>query len=258
MPLFTLITYNVNSVRSRFHVLDYLISRYDPHILCLQETKVADSEFPVSYFEGRGYLVYFSGEKAKSGVAIGYKGGLDVRLLGMGLFGKDLSRLIEVEFDNLKLMNLYVPQGRSPEDEEFKRKLEFLDALIRYIESKYSKNDSLILVGDLNIAPTDIDVHDPKRLYGHVCFRDEVWDAYRRIIEWGFVDVFRMFNPDRVYTFFDYRVKNAIGRGLGWRVDHVLVTSPLVEKVKECFVDLGARKMEKPSDHAPIVAKFDL
>ncbi len=258
MALLSIITYNVNSIRSRYHILDYLFEKYDPTILCLQETKVADSDFPTGYFHEKGHDVYYSGEKGKSGVSVSFKRGIKVELVSKGLSGKDKSRLLELKFEDFYLFNLYVPQGRSPEDDEFKHKLEFLDEFIGYIDSKFNNRDPIILVGDLNIAPTDIDVHDPKRLYGHVCFRDEVWSAYRRLIEWGFVDIFRKFNEGRVYTFYDYRVKGAVERGLGWRVDHVLVTAPLVEGAISCEVDLDARKMEKPSDHVPVIAKFDL
>lgn len=259
MYTFTLISYNVNSVRARFHILDYLFSKYEPDILCLQETKVEDSEFPTGYFKGKGYEVIFSGEKGRSGVAVVFKSSFETTLLSRGLQGRDFSRLMELSFDSFILFNVYVPQGRSPEDEEFKHKLDFLDNLLSYIDEKYSPKDPLLLVGDLNIAPSKIDVHSPDKLYGHVCFRDEVWERFKRFIGWGFYDLYRKFHPEPGhYTFFDYRVKDAVRRGLGWRVDHVLVTEPLFKKAIDALIDIEARLMDKPSDHAPLIVRFSL
>jgi exodeoxyribonuclease-3 len=132
--------------------------------------------------------------------------------------------------------------------------------LRRYFERSFSPEQPLIWCGDLNVAPDSIDVHDPKRLRGHVCFTPEVWEAFNHVKAWGFVDVFRKHHPgeSQQYTFFDYRVPKSVERKLGWRVDHILATAPLAEKSTRCWIDMTPRMTEKPSDHTVVLAEFKL
>ncbi len=252
-------TFNVNSIRSRLHIVLPYLEEESPDILCLQETKVSDDLFPKEEFKKRGYEVYFKGEKGKSGIAVATK--IKPVEVDFGFSDKtEEDRVSILKFDNFSLINLYVPQGRKPDHPEFKHKLEFFEKLLNYLEKNFSPEDNLIICGDLNVAPTEIDVHSPKKLKGHVCFREEVWEAFQKLLDWGLVDLFRLHHPNEPghYTFFDYRVKDAVKRGLGWRVDHILATKPLAQKCKDCFIDMKPRLKEKPSDHTPLVAIFSL
>jgi exodeoxyribonuclease-3 len=158
------------------------------------------------------------------------------------------------------VVNTYVPQGRERETPHFAYKLEWFQRLRQYFERSFSPAEDIIWCGDLNVAPESIDVHDPRRLRGHVCFTPEVWEAFGHVKAWGFVDVFRKHHPGEAqqYTFFDYRVPKSVERKLGWRVDHILATAPLAEKSTGCRIDMTPRLSEKPSDHTVMLAEFNI
>jgi exodeoxyribonuclease-3 len=249
-------TYNANSIRTRLgQVLDWL-SGEAPDVLCLQETKVQDSDFPAEPFREAGYQVVFRGQKAYSGVAIVSRE--EPQEVGFGLDGEDEARLIRAVIRGIPVVNTYVPQGRSPDSEHFQYKLEWLARLRALFERHYSVRKPLLWMGDFNVAPEPIDVHDPKRLKNHADFHPEARAALERVREWGFVDVFRRHHADEPeqYTFWDYRVRNALERGLGWRVDHIWATEPLARQSTGAWIDVEARRAERPSDHTFLVAEF--
>jgi exodeoxyribonuclease-3 len=249
-------TYNANSIRTRLgQVLDWL-SGEAPDVLCLQETKVQDSDFPAEPFREAGYQVVFRGQKAYSGVAIVSRE--EPQEVGFGLDGEDEARLIRAVIRGIPVVNTYVPQGRSPDSEHFQYKLEWLARLRALFERHYSARKPLLWMGDFNVAPEPIDVHDPKRLKNHADFHPEARAALERVREWGFVDVFRRHHADEPeqYTFWDYRVRNALERGLGWRVDHIWATEPLARQSTGAWIDVEARRAERPSDHTFLVAEF--
>lgn len=270
-------TYNVNSIRSRLElVLDWL-GREAPDVLCLQETKVQDADFPAAPFRDAGYHVAFRGQKAHGGVAIvsreepqevtfGFDDGgpstlrLHSGQAGSGQSEPDEPRLIRAVIAGIPVVNTYIPQGRSPDSEHFQYKLEWLARLRALFERHYSPQELLLWMGDFNVAPEPIDVHDPKRLKNHVDFHPEARAALEHVREWGFVDVFRLDHPDEPeqYTFWDYRVRGALERGLGWRVDHIWATEPLAQKSTRAWIDVEARQEERPSDHTFLVAEFAL
>jgi exodeoxyribonuclease-3 len=163
-------------------------------------------------------------------------------------------------YSGITVINSYVPQGRERESPQYAYKLEWYDRLRHLLETSYTNDKPLIWCGDLNVAPEAIDVHDPKRLLGHVCFNPEVWDAFAKTKTWGLIDVFRKHYPavPGQYTFFDYRVPKSLQRGLGWRIDHILATQPLVEQSVACIIDLEPRRAEKPSDHTILTAEFSM
>lgn len=261
MQVFKVATFNVNSLRSRLHLVLPWLEEHRPQVLCMQETKVPDESFPVEEFEGIGYHVVFRGQKGRNGVAIASLDEPQEVSFGLDDGGPaDEDRLIRGIFSGIAVVNTYVPQGQSPDSPMFPYKLEWFRRLREFFNRHYSPDQPLIWCGDLNVAPQEIDVHNPKRLLGHVCFRPEVWEAFERVKEWGFVDVFRKHHPGEAgqYTFFDYRVPRAVERGLGWRVDHILATRPLAERSVDCWIDLTPRKSTKPSDHTPLVAQFSL
>ncbi|MCK9274692.1 MAG: exodeoxyribonuclease III [Syntrophales bacterium] len=252
-------TYNVNSIRSRLHIIIPWLTRHKPDLFCMQETKVDDKEFPDREFKDAGYHIAYSGGKRYNGVAVASAEELDMVSFGFDDGGPaDTDRVLYCIYSGIKLMNLYVPQGRSRDNEQFKYKLEWFDRIIRYLERHSSREDPVICCGDLNVARENIDVHDPKRLLGHVDFNPEVWKAFDRLTAWGFTDIFRIHHREErgLYTFFDYRVPRSLERGLGWRVDHILATGCLKDRSKDCYIDLDARRMEKPSDHTILVAEF--
>ncbi len=258
---FIIATFNVNSIRSRLPIVISWLERHRPDVLCMQETKVADEVFPAKEFEKVGYHVVFRGDKGKNGVAIASPEEPEDVAFGLDDGGPpDEDRLIRGVFSGIPVVNTYVPQGQKPESPMFPYKLGWFQRLRRLFQRHYSPTEPLLWCGDLNVAPEEIDVHNPKRLLGHVCFRPEVWEAFQEVKAWGFVDIFRKHHPGEggQYTFFDYRVPRAVDRGLGWRVDHILATPPLAEKSQDCWIDLEPRLATKPSDHTPLVARFSI
>lgn len=255
-------TYNVNSIRSRLPLVLQWLKKERPHVLCMQETKVSDEEFPKEDIEALGYRVVFKGQKGGSGVAVACLGEPEEVSFGLddGQGPPDPDRLLCCKLRGIWVINVYVPQGQSPDSPMFPYKLKWFDRLLGYLKRRFHPQGMLLLCGDLNVAPEEIDVHNPKRLLGHVCFRPEVWEKFEALKGWGLVDVFRLHHPGEPgqYTFFDYRVPKALERGLGWRVDHILATRPLASKSLRCWIDLGPRKAERPSDHTPLVAEFDI
>lgn len=259
MAPFRIATYNVNSIRSRLHIIIPWLRENRPDVLCMQETKVADSQFPAAEFIEAGYQVIYRGERQYNGVAIASRQKPDAVRFGLPDGGPaDEDRLIAAAFSGIPVVNTYVPQGRERETTHFAYKLAWFERLQRFFAGTYSPRTPLIWCGDLNVAPEPIDVHDPKRLLGHVDFTPEVWAAFSAVRAWGLDDVFRRHHPAEtgLYTFFDYRVPNAVQRGLGWRVDHILATAPLATKSLRCDIDMNPRLAEKPSDHTILVADF--
>ncbi len=259
--MFKVATFNANSVRSRLPVLADWLAREKPDVLCLQETKVQDHEFPVEFFQERGYYVVFRGQKAHAGVALASRAEpRDVRY-GLDDGGPaDEPRLIQATVAGIPIVNTYVPQGQSADSPMFAYKLEWLARMRDHLARHFSPEKPLLWCGDLNVAPEEIDVHDPKRLKDHVDFHPEARAALERVRAWGFVDVFRNHHPGEPgqYTFWDYRVAGALDRNVGWRVDHIWATRPLAEKSVRSWIDREARRAEKPSDHTFLVAEFDL
>jgi exodeoxyribonuclease-3 len=261
MGTFKIATYNVNSVRSRLHIIIPWLRENHPDVLCMQETKVHDDKFPTREFEDAGYHVVFKGEKQYNGVALA-----SLKKAEMVSFGfedgepSDKDRLVTGFFSGIFILNTYVPQGHKRESKQFVYKLRWFKRLRNFLEKSCSSGSPFIWCGDLNVAPDAIDVHDPKRLLGHVCFNPEVWEAFKLVKSWGLLDLFRKFHPGEPgqYTFFDYRVPKSVERGLGWRVDHILATQPLAEKSISCMIDINPRLVDKPSDHTILIAEFKL
>jgi exodeoxyribonuclease-3 len=261
MGTVSIATYNVNSIRSRLHIVIPWLEKNRPTVFCMQETKVEDDKFPVKAFEDAGYHVVFKGEKRYKGVAIASQQKPEEVSSGLDDEGPaDGDRLIHGVFGGIPVVNTYVPQGYDREDPRFRYKLQWFKRLREFFSGQFSPQKPLVWCGDLNVAPEEIDVHNPKRLLGHVCFNPEVWDAFDTVKAWGLVDVFRKHHLDEPgqYTFFDYRVPKAVERGLGWRVDHILATPPLAEKSKSCSIDLNPRFAQKPSDHTIVTAEFEV
>jgi exodeoxyribonuclease-3 len=254
-------TFNVNSLRARFPVLVRFVEKAAPDILCLQETKVRDELFPLPEFEELGYRVVYRGEKSYNGVAIATRSPVQSVRFGLddGLDGPDEPRIVAVHLDGIDIVNTYVPQGHSEDSPKFQYKLRWFERLLAYFQRHYSVHHRLLWTGDLNVAPSPLDVHDPKGLLGHVCYHPEVHQRFQALMDWGFVDVFRKHRPDPgEFSFYDYRVPNAMQRKLGWRIDHLLATPALAQHSRDAWIDLEPRTWEKPSDHAPVLCDLDI
>ncbi|MBI3987405.1 MAG: exodeoxyribonuclease III [Lentisphaerae bacterium] len=251
-------TFNANSVRARLPIVLAWLAAQQPDILCLQETKVTDADFPVEPFREAGYQAVFRGEKSYNGVALISRQEPASVNFGLDDGGPpDETRLLCARIGAVTVVNTYVPQGREITHAMYAYKLEWFDRLRRYFARHFKPTDPLVWVGDLNVAPEPMDVFDPASHEDHVCYHHAVRDAFARVAAWGFIDVFRKHHPEPGhFTFFDYRTPNTVRRNMGWRVDHILATSPLAKRSEDCFIDLEPRLAEKPSDHTFLAARF--
>jgi len=257
--MFKIATFNVNSIRSRLHIVIPWLEKNKPDVLCMQETKVENRKFPEPNFHRIGYHVVFSRSKGRNGVAIASLE--EPKNVSFGLSGepRDEDRLVRAEIAGIDIINTYVPQGFRIDSEKYQYKLEWLERLRNYFEKTVDLTNYVAWCGDMNVAPQPIDVHSPERLKNHVCFHEDARKAYKNIMDMGFVDLLRKFHPqEKIYTFYDYRVRGAIDKGLGWRVDAINASPPLADKCIDCYVDIQPRLAEKPSDHTPLIAEFDL
>ena len=252
-------TYNVNSVRARLPLLLDWLDTTRPAVVCLQETKTQDETFPVDEFAEMGYRAWYRGEKSYNGVAILADREIEPVQAGFNDDGPtDESRLLIARIAGVTICNTYVPQGRATDHPMFAYKLEWFARFRRLLETIATPDAPVLWCGDFNVAPEPIDVHDPKRLLGHVCFHPDAQAALADVKTWGFTDVFRKHKPGpQEYSFFDYRVKDALDRKVGWRIDHIWATPALEARSVDAWIDLEPRRADKPSDHTPMVAAFD-
>ena len=167
---------------------------------------------------------------------------------------------VNTKIAGLHNVNTYVPQGRDPDHEEFQHKLAWFDRFRGWLEGRFTPNDPVTWLGDLNVAPADIDIYDPAGLRNHVDFHPDAQAALERVRTWGFIDVFRKHHPDEPnqYTYFDYRARNPIERNIGWRIDHIWATEALATQSTDAWIDVEARRADRPSDHTFLVASFEL
>jgi exodeoxyribonuclease-3 len=251
-------TYNANGIRARLPSVLAWLQRETPDVLGIQETKAQDADFPADAFREAGYQVVFRGQKAHAGVALVSKE--EPTLLDFGLDDggePDEPRLIRAVIHGISIVNTYVPQGRSIDSPHFQYKLQWFARLRQLFDKHYTREEPLLWMGDLNVAPDPIDVHDPKRLAKHVDFHPDAREALQRVRDWGFEDVFRMHCPGPGhYTYWDYRIRTALEHNRGWRIDHIWATQPLAAKSTRAWIDVEARHGERPSDHTYLIAEF--
>ncbi len=246
-----LVTWNVNSIRIRLERTLAWIDRHQPDVLCMQETKVQDELFPLEPFVERGYQVELHGQKTYNGVAIASRLPMSGVARGFASPGGDepeQARLMSAEVAGVRVVNAYFPNGEAPGTQKYERKLEWMDRLRQHLTGTCDLRAPLILCGDFNVAPEDRDVHcsEPERR------------ALREIVGVGLVDSFRHLRPEPgLYSWWDYR-QLSFPKNRGLRIDHVLVTPPLVACAREMAIDRDERKGKQPSDHAPVVATFEL
>jgi exodeoxyribonuclease-3 len=253
-----LASWNVNSLKVRLpHLLDWL-GHQEVDLLALQETKLEDENFPRAAIEAAGYRVVFSGQKTYNGVALLAKSGsanetgiADV-LCGNPLFPDTQKRLITGTIAGMRVVCAYVPNGQSPGSDKYAYKLAWLESLRCWLEAELRQYPSLVLCGDFNIAPEDRDVHDPKAWAGAILCSPPERAAFRGLLDLGLVDAFRCFaQPENSFSWWDYRMLG-FQKNKGLRIDHILLSKTLAARCRAAGIARALRKLERPSDHAPV------
>jgi exodeoxyribonuclease III len=253
-----LATWNVNSLKVRLgHLLDWL-KEAQPDVACLQETKTEDASFPVAELRAAGYHAVYSGQRAYNGVAILSRSEIRDVACGIPDFADDLKRCIAGTVNGVRIVCLYAPNGEAPGTDKYAYKMRWYDALASWMRGELARRDSLALLGDMNVAPEDRDVHNPKRWEGKIHVSEPEREALRKLMAVGFTDAFRLFEqPEKQFSWWDYRLK-AFERGWGLRIDLALLSAPLVKRCTACTIDIKPRKRERPSDHAPVVLTLEI
>jgi len=249
-------TWNVNSLRVRLNQVLGWLQQEQPDILCLQETKLVDDNFPEAELRDCGYNVVYSGQKTYNGVATLSR--IDAREVVAGIPGyhDPQKRVLAASVDHVRVINVYVPNGQQVGSQKYEYKLDWLRKLQAFVEAELSRYSDLFLLGDFNIAPEDRDVYDPESWAGKVLCSEPEREAFRALVRTGLYDSFRKFEQEPgIFSWWDYRAA-AFRRKRGLRIDHLLCSAPLYESCLACRVDSGPRILERPSDHAPVVAEF--
>ena len=259
-------TWNVNSIRTRLDQVQAWLQDAQPDLLCLQETKVDDPLFPHEVFEAQGYQVHFHGQKAYNGVALVSRQPLeDVRLGFTGELPEDAEalqlgeqkRVISALVNDIRIVNVYVPNGSALKSEKYPYKLEWLSCLNRYLSAQAKRDEPLCLVGDFNIALEARDIHHPERLTGGIMASELEREALLNVLGDRLHDVFRVFEPDaNHWSWWDYR-SGAWDRDQGWRIDHIYLCDELLSQARSCVIHKHLRGHEKPSDHAPVTVDLN-
>ena len=253
-----LATWNVNSLKVRLpHVVDWLESAA-PDVLCLQETKLEDKNFPLADIEALGYRAVFRGQKTYNGVALISKAEAFDIINAIPDFEDEQKRILAATIAGVRVICAYIPNGQSLDSDKYQYKLKWLAALRGWVAAEIKRQPKLALLGDYNIAPEDRDVHDPKAWEGNVLVSEPERAAFRALIDLGLKDSYRLFEqPEKTYTWWDYRMM-AFRRNRGLRIDHILLSDALAPSCTSCIIDKAPRKLERPSDHAPVVVELSL
>lgn len=248
-------TWNVNSLNVRLpHVLDWL-AQSPVDALCLQELKLDTPKFPLAAFEDAGWHAVWSGQKTYNGVAIISKRPMTDVCINLPTYPDPQQRVIAATLDGVRIVCAYFPNGQSLDSEKYPYKLAWLDGLISWIGAEKGKFEQIALLGDYNIAPTDLDLYDPIGWKDQVLVSGPERAAFQALLDLGFTDAYRHLwpNTEKAYTWWDYRM-NGYKRNLGLRIDHILLSPPLLARLQQCEIDLIPRGWERPSDHTPVIA----
>ncbi len=246
-------TYNVNGINARLPALLQWLEETTPTVACLQELKTPDDKFPAEAIRAAGYGVVWQGQKSWNGVAILARG-QEPRETQRGLPGDaedTQSRYLEAEVDGVRVGCLYLPNGNPAPGPKLDYKLRWFERFTRYAAELHRLDRPVVLAGDYNVIPTELDVDHPERWLTDALFLPEVRAAYAGLLGQGWTDALRSLHPgQRIYTFWDY-TRNAYGRDAGLRIDHLLLSPPLAARLRAAGVDRHVRGWERPSDHAP-------
>ena len=253
-------SWNVNSVRARIENIKSYLLKYKPDILMMQEIKTEEMNFPYDDFSSLEYESHVYGQKSYNGVAIISK--IKLQNINFNLIKDKLkqARIISAEVNfknkNIKLINIYTPNGNPVDTEKYEYKKKWLDHLIKQLKSIIKKNPNIIIGGDFNIIPSSEDVYNTKSFEDDALFRLEIRKKLREMINLGLNDAYRYFNKTKEgYTFWDY-MRGAWQKNNGMRIDHFLVSNSLIDKIKSVNINKDPRGREKPSDHTPIEIKL--
>ena len=251
-----LATWNVNSLKVRLpQVIDWLATNA-PDALCLQETKTADAGFPFAELEAAGYRVAHNGQKTYNGVAILHRGEATDIARDIPGFADEQKRVIALTLDGTRLVSVYVPNGQEKGSDKYAYKLAWFAALAAWLGEELARWPRLALLGDFNVAPEDRDVHDPEAWREKILCSTPERDALRSLLALGLADAFRLFEqPERSFSWWDYRAM-AFRRNQGLRIDHILLSPALAAGCRSCAIDKAPRRLERPSDHAPVIAEL--
>lgn len=251
-------TWNVNSLNARIPRVEQWLDEVTPDVFCLQETKLAAEAFPDELFAERGYEVVHHGVNQWNGVAIASRVGIEESIDGfaVGIEADADARLVSARCGTIRVHSVYVPNGREVGHEHYHYKLSWLDRLRLHLEATTSPDEDVIVAGDWNIAPTDIDVWDPAAFVGSTHVTPEERAALESVKDWGLVDTFRSRYPEEgLFSYYDYQA-GRFHKRQGMRIDYVLASAPLADRSTLDLIDRNARKGTKPSDHAPVLAGF--
>jgi exodeoxyribonuclease-3 len=251
-------TWNVNSLKVRLpHVLDWLEAE-QPDVLCLQETKLTDENFPADDIRSAGYEVVFSGQKTYNGVATISRSTATEVITDVPGLDDPQRRILGTTIDGVRVLNLYVVNGQEVGSEKFDHKLNWLSRVTDYIGTQLQDHERFIVLGDFNIAPADADVHDPEAWHERILCSTPEREALGRMLGLGLQDTFRLFpQEDKSFSWWDYRAA-AFRRNMGLRIDLILASQSLADCCTACSIDKAPRRLERPSDHTPVVAEFSL
>jgi exodeoxyribonuclease-3 len=249
-------TWNVNSINVRLqHVLDWL-AYAKPDVLAVQETKITDEKFPQAEFEAAGYQVCFSGQKTYNGVAIISKTTANDIITDIPKLNDPQRRILAATIDDVRVVNLYVPNGSMIDSEKYIYKLNWLHHMQHYLQQQLLEYNHVVVLGDFNIAPHDVDVHSPQEWQDCVLVSKKERAALSAILDHGYCDVFRQFEqPENSFSWWDYRAA-AFRRDRGLRIDLILANQKMSEKCQLSTIDKQPRTWERPSDHTPVIAEF--
>jgi len=250
-------TWNVNSLNVRLpHVLDWL-NEAKPDVLCLQETKQEDSKFPYEALREIGYHAVHIGQKTYNGVAIVSRHAVAEVQQNIPAFEDDQQRVIAATIHDMRVVCAYIPNGQALDSDKYQYKLRWLEALQRWLKDELSRYPKLLLLGDYNIAPEDQDCHDPAAWVGQVLVSEPERAAFKQLLSLGLHDSFRLFEqPEKSFSWWDYRMAG-FRRNLGMRIDHILVSDALKAQCAAAYIDKAPRKLERPSDHTPVVLELN-
>ena len=249
-------TWNVNSLKVRLpHVLDWLAAM-QPDVLCLQETKTEDAGFPFAALAEAGYLALHNGQKTYNGVALLARAPLLDVSRDIPAFDDPQKRVIAATVEGVRVVCAYIPNGQAVGSDKYDYKLRWLAAFTAWLRQELQQHDKLALLGDFNIAPDDRDVHDPAAWQGQILCSDAERAAFHALLDLGLSDAFRLFDqPEMCFSWWDYRMM-AFRRNIGMRIDHILLSAPLAAACHACAIDKAPRRLERPSDHAPVIAEI--
>jgi exodeoxyribonuclease III len=254
-------TYNVNGVNGRLPVLLRWLSEAKPDIVCLQELKAPQEKFPELDINNAGYQAVWHGQKQWNGVAILVKDGMEIKEIGRALPGdaEDVqSRYLEAMVEGILICCLYLPNGNPAPGPKFNYKLKWFQRLTERAKELLAFNIPVILLGDFNVMPTELDVYKPERWVNDALFRPETRAAFHNLLAQGWKDAIRKLYPnEKIYTFWDY-FRNAYSRDAGLRIDHFLLSPQIEGKLQAAGVDRHVRGWEKTSDHAPVWIEVEI